>query len=211
MNYPRSGCDYSRIVNATATLIQIIPPCGGFVKFDIIIICPQILLQGVSRTETECLGSCLLVPLSGHCFGKHCLILPSTLCSVRGQASTTTHVPRTTFPRAPSAPSSRLLTGGSCFILLPGEQPLHPPSPQPPGIAANPPTRSEHSTILPSEQGVKTPNGNWWWRAATAEAHQTSWPRRQRPCSWARASPGTAALVLMRLAGLGHLCVSICL
>lgn len=148
---------------------------------------------------------CLLV---GHGVCKHCLILPSPLCAhARGQDSLN-HKPTSQVPRAPSAPSSRPPTGeGAVLFCCLEEQPLHPPSlpPPTPGIAANPPTRSEHSTILPSEQRRK--NAQWavvlngGGRAATAEALLASWPRQQRPCSWARGKLRNGRALVLDAAG----------
>lgn len=95
--------------SATATLVRIISPCGLFGNFDAIIICPRILLQGVSRTEAECSSV-----MSAAC--KHCLILPSPLAHRTapppvGKPQTTTHVPRPTSHTRPVRLGSRLLTG----------------------------------------------------------------------------------------------------
>jgi hypothetical protein len=101
---PSSGCDHSRIMNATATLIPIISPCC-FWKFDAIIICPRILLQG-SCTEAECLSACTLP-------GYGC----STASSSRLPCVTEGSLNFNPRPNAPNASNSRLL-GALLFCCL---------------------------------------------------------------------------------------------
>lgn len=112
--------------------------------------------------------------------------------------------PTSHVPHAPSAPRLAPTDWEYVLILLPGEQAPHPlPSPTP-GIAANPPTSNEHSTILPSRENrsQKRPavlNGGGGRRQLRLS------PLMAPPAETAArelGQPRNGRLVLMRLTGL---------
>lgn len=97
-----------------------------------------------SRTEAECSSV-----MSAR---KHCLILPSPLAHHHHPWANLKPQPTSHVPHAPSAPRLAPTDWEYALFCCLENKPLPPYPPQPPGIAANPPTRSEHSTILPSSE-----------------------------------------------------------
>lgn len=202
------GCDCSRITSATCDAdTDYFPMWFLLLKFDAIIICPRILLQGFSRTEAECLSLarlCLLpfLPATGCSTASSCR-LP---CAHRGQLQSQPTVPRSLETR-PVRLAWRVMGG---FILLPRET-TTPSTPYYRGkssaqVGANTPQ------IRPSsEQGARQPMVSM----VVADGDQLRLfipcPRRQTPCSQARAAQEReAALSGCGWPGWSSVCVYAC-
>lgn len=185
-----------RITSATATLIPMIYPhvVAFCVKFDAIIICPRKSYWQGSQRRGPSVLSVQALPLP-----------PVSPARGRGrpQPQPTYHVPRTTYHTC----SVRLLapTGERLlFCCLEDRQPLHPLTTP----IARQILRSGANTpqFCPASKAQGTPSGASDGGGRQQPRLSRSWPRRHRPCSWAR----NGRLASMRLAGL-VVCLSVCL